>query len=142
MAVAQSSVELTCKSCIRGYHIYMSVWTPNVDEMLHCKAQHNNTTDQYAVAVCTSDGKIVGHVPRKISRVCWLFLRKPEHELLCQILSGNYRRSMDLPQGGLEVECKLKFISKDSGTIARVHSVLIELSKDDLICNDISFPEE
>ena len=34
-----------------------------------------NTIDQYAVAVIRS-GLVVGHLPKKISRVCSLFLRR------------------------------------------------------------------
>ena len=60
----QTRVELMCSSCIRGYVLV-----------------------QFAVAIC---GTIVGHVPKKISRVCWLFLRKHNlSELLC---NGYWRK--------------------------------------------------
>ena len=38
-------------------------------------AEPTNTIDQYAVAVIRS-GLVVGHLPKKISRVCSLFLRR------------------------------------------------------------------
>ena len=97
---AMASVELMCNSCIRGYHIYMKRWTPSIGEVLYCSAQNNNTADQYAFTVCQEDGTIVGHVPKKLTRVCWLFLRKHNlSELLCTVTGGS-SHSSDLPQGG------------------------------------------
>ena len=45
----------------------------------------------------------VGHVPRKISSVCSLFLRK-NGTLVCKV-TGSRRYSRDMPQGGLEIPC-------------------------------------
>ena len=49
-------------------------WNPVVGEVLTCTREVNNTSDHYAVSV-KKDGAIVGHLPRKISRLCSLFLR-------------------------------------------------------------------
>ena len=39
-------------SAIRGHHIYKEIWpNPNIGEQLHCKMEHGNTHDMYAVAV-------------------------------------------------------------------------------------------
>ena len=51
-------------SCVRGHH---------VGEQLVCKREVSNTQDTYAVAVIHG-GTVVGHVPRKISAACSLFL--------------------------------------------------------------------
>ena len=51
--------------------------------------------------------KIIGHLPRKISRACSLFLRRG-NEITCHV-TGHRRYSVDLPQGGLEVPCILRF---------------------------------
>ena len=73
-----------------------------------------NVCDHYAVAV-TKPGSstVVGHVPRKISTICSLFVPKGD-SILCEV-SGGTRYSQDLPQGGLEIPCLLRFqgVSKD-----------------------------
>ena len=58
---------------------------------------------RYAVAVKT-DGPVIGHLPRKVSRVCSLFLRRGGH-IHCTVTG----RKSDLPQGGLEIPCLLLF---------------------------------
>ena len=48
-----------------------------IDEALTCVREDGNPHDRYAVAV-SKDARVVGHVyvARKISTVCYLFLRK------------------------------------------------------------------
>ncbi len=65
-----------------------------------------NTQDIYAVAVLKS-GVVVGHLPRKISSICSLFLRCGGR-IHCTVTAAR-RYSADLEQGGLEVPCILKF---------------------------------
>jgi len=50
---------------------------------------------------------IVGHVLQRISTACTLFLRR-KGTIQC-IISGRRWFSADLPQGGLEIPCVLKF---------------------------------
>ena len=81
----------TLSSCVRGHHIYKDVWDPVVGEKLDCRRECGNVQDRYAVAVVrthvgpkhkrrrrkTENAVItVGHLPRKISCVCSLFLRR------------------------------------------------------------------
>lgn len=94
------------KSMIRGFHVYQSVWSPITGEELPCVRELSNAADPFAVAV-VKNATVVGHIPRKISSVCSMFLRKGG-SLTCQVLSLR-RYSADLPQGGLEVPCLLKF---------------------------------
>ena len=97
-------------SCVRGHHVYQEQWTAAVREILECKRERGNATDMYAVSV-TKQGTIVGHLPRKISRVCALFIRRGG-KICCQI-TARRRHSSDLPQGGLEIPCRLLFYGKD-----------------------------
>ena len=60
----------------------------------------------YAVAVMKS-GQVLGHLPRKVNRVCSIFLRRGG-SISCIVLGGR-RYSADLPQGGLEIPCRLLF---------------------------------
>ena len=65
------------EAMIRGYHEYQSIWEAEVGENLTCIREPGNVRDPYAVAVTTPESStIVGHVPRKMSALCSLFLRK------------------------------------------------------------------
>ena len=57
------------------------------------------------------DIKIVGHVPRKFSAICSIFIRRGG-SIVC-IVSGSRRYSSNLPQGGLEIPCILKFTASN-----------------------------
>ena len=96
--------ERSC--CVRGYHVYKAIWTASVGEPLICERVPENASDRYAVAV-KKEGTIIGHLPRKVSRVCSLFLRRGG-AIECTV-TGCRRYSADLPQGGLEVPCSLLF---------------------------------
>ena len=95
------------ESCIRGYHVYGASWTPVIGEVLQCSRELGNREDPYAVAVHSTSNNTVGHVPRKISCICSLFIRRGG-TLSCTV-NGQRRRSEDLPQGGLEIPCILTF---------------------------------
>lgn len=98
--------ELAVDSCIRGHHVFKNIWTPTMDEQLSCKREIGNDKDRYAVAVLR-DSTTVGHVPRKISAACALFLQRGG-SIHC-VVTGERCYSRDLPQGGVEVPCLLKF---------------------------------
>ena len=53
------------------------------------------------------DGTIEGHVPKKISSVCSLFLQR-DGSIVCHV-AGPRRFSEDLPQGGLDIPCTMTF---------------------------------
>lgn len=91
---------------IRGYHVYKDIWLAVDGEILECRRETGNGHDPFAVAVLKED-VIVGHLPRKMSAVFSLFLRR-HGTITCQV-NGSRRYSSDLPQGGLEVPCVLIF---------------------------------
>ena len=91
------------------YHVYGRVWDAVIGEHLTCRRKPTNESDRYAVAVL-KDGNVIGHLPRKVSQVCSLFLRRGG-TISCEV-TGTRRYSADLPQGGLEIPCKLLFTSK------------------------------
>ena len=96
--------------------------------------------DPYALAV-VNRGVIVGHVPRAISSVCYLFLGR-NSTIQCQV-TGTRQYSVDLPQGGLEVPCKLIF-SGQARLIIRVQKPLQEALNSGLLtpCNVDSDPQQ
>lgn len=63
----------TIESMVRGYHVYGEIWLAAVGEELSCMSEVKNSRNLFAVAVMKSG--VVGHVPRKISSVCSMFLR-------------------------------------------------------------------
>ena len=93
------SATFSLDSCVRGYHVYKDIWNPAVGDELPCLRESDNAADRYAVAM-KKDDAIVGQVPRKISRVCSLFLARGG-SIQC-VVTGNRRPSVDLPQGGLQ----------------------------------------
>ena len=105
---------------MRGHHIYEDIWQPVVGEELTCGRERFNAADPFAVAVVK--GEItVGHVPRNISVMCSLFLRR-RGTILCHVI-GARRFSADLPQGGLEVPCTLTF-QGDSKDLDKVKKLI------------------
>ena len=70
-------------SCVR-HHVSKHFWTPTIGETLVYKREPDNPTDVYAVAVMVNS-IVVGHVPRKISAACSLFLRRNGSTLHCTI---------------------------------------------------------
>ena len=61
--------------CVRGHHISKHFWTPTIGKMFVCKREPENAKNVYAVAVI-ANSIVVGHLLRKISEACSLFLRQ------------------------------------------------------------------
>ena len=97
-------IEHEVESCVRGHHIYQCLWTPTVGEELECEREASNNMDSYAVSVVRG-GIVGGHVPRTISAACSLFL-SGYGSIHCTV-TGMRHHSHDLPQGWLEVPCKI-----------------------------------
>ena len=112
----------TVKTIVRGYHVYRAVWEAAVGQVLPCQQERSNTHDPYAVAV-VDRGVIVGHVPRGISSVCYLFINR-KGTITCEV-TGAKQYTTDLPQGGLEIPCKLMFYG-EARLINKVENLLKE----------------
>ena len=96
----------TVETIVRGYHVYQNVWDAAVGQVLPCQRERGNVHEPYAVAIVDrARGVIVGHVPRAVSSVRYLFLGN-SGTILC-LVTGTRRYSRDLPQSGLEIPCKL-----------------------------------
>ena len=100
-------------SPVRGYHHYRNTWFPQESEVLDCYHEFENTFDMFAIKTCKSNGQIVGHLPREISRVT-KFLLDRGAVVQATLSTTHYRRS-PLVQGGLEIACKVSV--KMPGTI-------------------------
>ena len=99
---------------IRGYHEYKHVWgNPSEDDELICECEVGNAHDTHAVAIrknISRETRTVGHIPRKISSLCSIFIRCGG--TICCKVNGHQCYSYDLPQGGLEVPCILTFVMR------------------------------
>ena len=124
VVVLEMEQRFSIESCVRGFHIYKDVWNPLLQEILSYSREPGNVHDPYAVAVKTGSSVIVGHVPRTISTLCSIFISQ-RGTITCQV-TGERRYSHDLPQGGLELPCRLTFSTSSTKLLAKVQS----LSKD------------
>lgn len=104
------SESVTIESSVCGYHYYQDIWNPAIGEQFECAQDVGNPHDRYAVAIL-KERVVVGHVPRKISTLCYLFLRKGGS--IISTITGNRRYSRDLAQGGMELPCTLCFSCKN-----------------------------
>ena len=133
MAMEQESYEV--ESCVRGFHVYRDCWVPAIGEELECKREIRNMADQYAVAVIKAAGnQIVGHLPRKISAASLIFL-DTGGTISCVVVNKR-RYSRDLPQGGLEIPCKLVFKGK-AKYISKVKRLVLPPDVETRSVNDV-----
>ena len=100
-------MDIEVESCVRGHHVYSTIWTPVLGELLSCRRELDNSEDRYAVAICNVADTVIGHIPRKISFLCSVFIRRGG--VIRCIVNGDRQYSHDLPQGGMEVPCRLVF---------------------------------
>ena len=54
--------------------MYQPIWIPSMGEILDCHRERGNVMGICAVKVLKND-EIVGHLPKKISTLCSLFIR-------------------------------------------------------------------
>ena len=99
-------MEWEVDSSVRGYHIYEVIWAAAMGEQIGCIREPLNVMDRYAVAL-KKDGAVIGHLPKKILRICSLFITSGG-TIEC-IVTGTRRNSSDLPKGGLKIPCTLLF---------------------------------
>ena len=55
-------------AAVGGDHIYQEEWEAAIGEELQCEREKKHAKDPYAVAV-VRENVVVGHLPRKISRI-------------------------------------------------------------------------
>ena len=107
MATSTTDTEtLSVEAMVCGYHVYQEIWHAALGEQLSCKREPGNRKDPFAVAVVRAL-VTVGHLPKKISSVCSMFLLRGG-TIHCQVIAPRCH-SGDLPQGGLEIPCMLTF---------------------------------
>ena len=95
MAMA-TVTTFSVEAMVRGYHVYKDIWAALVGEHLPCRRKTTILADHFAVAIMKGEN-VVGHIPRKISNACSIFIIKGG-SILC-LTTGSRRFSSDLLQG-------------------------------------------
>lgn len=138
-----AAATFTISSVVRGYHVYKDVWNAAQGEVLPCRSDTANLHDPFAVSV-VQNGQTVGHVPRRISAACSMFLRR-NGTINCHV-TGTRQYSTDLPQGGLEIPCELVFTGaqNDICKLERIFDAAASLRDKKVSdeCNKIIKPSE
>ena len=94
-------------------------------DQLGCAREPGNCQDTFAVAIIKDD-LTVGHVPRSISPICSIFIRRGGM-IVCRV-TDHRRYSADLPQGGVEIPCTLTFHSNDVQLLDKTRKCLDKAS--------------
>ena len=82
---------------VRGFHHYRKFWKPKENEQLDCFHEEHNPFDWFAIKTVTSDGMIVGHLPRETSQITKFFL---DRGAVMQIeLTSKHNRRSPLVEG-------------------------------------------
>ena len=107
--------SFTINACIRGFHVYSASWKPEFKENLNCFQEPKKMYNMYAVSTKENlqqsptrnsviffrgddvyrEERIVGHLPKYISRFAWYFT---EHggEITAEV-TGSPTFSRDIP---------------------------------------------
>ena len=120
--VMEDIEDFSVDSVVQGHHIYKSLWTPRLGEVLPAEVEEGNEHGQCAVAVC-KNSIIVSHIPRELSRTFYFFLRHGG-SIECKI-TGDRRKGL-----GLEVPC-LYTLSGKPRYIKRLVKLLSKPKKQD-----------
>ena len=94
-------------SFVRGYHAYMDISIPIVgDENFCLKSENENQHDKFAVAIVLEE-RIVGHVPKNLSKIFHQFMKIPNGAIGCKVTGKRVNRGVGY---GLEIPVQYRFI--------------------------------
>ena len=85
------------ESVVQGHHVYERAWSPVVGEILQLSCEEDNDHDRFSISVMKVEF-VVGHVPQRLSRTVWYFLRHCG-KATCEV-TGRWKFG-----NGLEVPC-------------------------------------
>ena len=84
-------------SFVRGHHAYMAIWTRKVgDENFCLKSENGNQHDKFAAAIVLEE-RIVGHVPKKLSKIFHQFMKIPNCTIGCKVTGKRVNRGDSCP---------------------------------------------
>ena len=81
LLIRSDSFSFNYEHFTKGYHVYMKVWIPRLDECLFGNKEQSNGVHKNAVAVIRLNNcgkeEVVSYVPQSISKVVSLYLSLP-----------------------------------------------------------------
>ena len=115
------------KTHIKGYHAYMTKWTPKNGEILKARPEPENEYDKYVVAV-ERCGNVVGHLSKgrsaHFAKTVSYFLRE-SNENCCRVEVTDKR--VNLGDGeGLQIPCIIYF-SGEAKFVSKLKDILSQL---------------
>ena len=108
-----------------------------------CSQEVTNGHDPFAVKVSqlhSEDERTAGHLSRKISSICSIFLRKGGK--IFATVCGSWRHSRDLVQGGLEIPCMLKLETTDDALMSKACTLLNYCQEKDYDFESLAQPSQ
>ena len=97
----------TLHSYVRGYHASMNIWNLKLgDNDAEVKQEVNNEHDKFAIAIFHGK-RIVGHVPKNLSKFFYQFLSLPNRTISCEVTGKRVNRGGGY---GLEIPVKYTFL--------------------------------
>ena len=77
VSAIKKMAEREVDSCVRGYHVYESIWVASLGEQIVCIREPLNSRDRSAVAL-NKNGVVIGHLPQKYSKFVHRLLEEEE----------------------------------------------------------------
>ena len=126
--------EYDLKAHIKGYHAYMTKWTPKYGEILKARPEPNNEYDNYVVTV-ERCGNVVEHFSKgrtaRFAKSVLYFLRASNENCYRVEVMG---KIINLGDGeGLQIPCILYF-SGESKFVSKLKDILPQLMYLSSIC--------
>ena len=116
------------ESVVSGHHIYKTIWTPSLGEILMVFPEPLSDHDRHAVCV-KKDDVIVGHVPREQGKTMWHFLMHGG-QVSCEVTG---RRKLG---NGLEIPCTYKLTGREKN---RMQELLSKQRPDPRVSEQMSY---
>ena len=119
--------EYDLKTHIKGFHAYMTNWTPKNGEIFKAQPEPENEYDKYAMAV-ERCGDVVGHLSNgrsaRFAETVSYYLRAI-NENCCRVEAAGKR--VNLGNGeGLQIPCILHFYGK-AKSVRKLKDILLQL---------------
>ena len=120
-SVTEISVAFLCG--LKGYHVYMTSWTPTLGDRMLAIHESGYLHDPYAIAARKRlPGALmestVGHLPKEISRITRYIMLYGA--MVTVKVVDTHRRRLPLVQGGLKIPVEVTVTSKEQGCNGQV----------------------
>ena len=56
-------------AAVRGFYYFKTFWEPKEKELLRCHSENGKCYDKFTIKTCDKNGRIVGPLPREVSRI-------------------------------------------------------------------------